>query len=94
MQTGLKDIQKRELKLNDTIAMCGWNYDLRDFGKHGKEYWFATGKVFFHKGKITWTGVQEFEHKIFDENFIIIKRDGKRMVKVEKEWNDKKMNVR
>ena len=93
MNTDLKDIKKRNLKLGDTIAMCGWNYDLRKFGKAGKEYWFNTGKVYFSKGRVQWTGFEEFDYKIYDEKFLIIKRGKKCMVKVDKKWDWKAMDI-
>ncbi len=87
MKTGLKDIKNRVLRIGDTIAMCSWNYDLSKFGQAGKEYWFHTGKVYFEKGKIKWSGDSSLDHKLYDENFLIIKRDKKIMVKVNKAWD-------
>lgn len=93
MKTGLKDIKRRTLKVGDTIAMCGWNYDLRKFGQAGKEYWFHTGKVYFEKGKVQWSGSSDYDHKIYDERFLIIKRGKKLMVKVNKKWDWDDMNM-
>lgn len=87
MKTGLKDIKRRKLLIGDTIAMCSWNYSLDKWGKAGKEYWFHTGKVFFEKGKVQWGGTDEFDHKLYDENFLIIKRGKKLMAKVDKKWD-------
>lgn len=87
MRTGLKDIKKRPLRIGDTIAMCSWNYSLSGYGKPGKEHWFETGKVFFEKGKVQWGGTEELDHKLYDNDFLIIKRGKKTIQKVHKNWD-------
>ncbi len=94
MKTGLKDIKKRVLKIGDIIAMCPWNYSLFGWGKTGNEYWFSTGKVFFRKGRVQWTGVMEFDDKLYDELFLIIKRGKKFMSPVNKDWNWKGFHLK
>ena len=93
MKTDLKDITGRKLKLGDTIAMCGWNYSLNKFGKRGNEYCFHTGKVYFKKGRVQWTGHSEYDNKLFDENFLIIRRKKKLFVRTDKTWDWQKMNM-
>ncbi len=94
MNTGLKDIKGRKLLIGDTIAMCSWNYSLEKFGKTGHEYQYEIGKVFFEKGKVQWGGSTEFDHKLYDNNFLIIKRRKKPMVEVDKDWDWNHYNLK
>lgn len=87
MKTGLKDIKGRALQIGDTIAICCGGYSLDKWGKEGKEYWFHTGIIFFKKGQVQWTGKAEYDHKLYNENFLIIKRGTKLMEKVDKNWD-------
>lgn len=87
MKTELEDIKGRALKIGDTIAMCGYTYSLEKWGQAGKEYWFHTGKIFFKKGRVQWSGTSDYDHKLYDNNFLIIKRGKKLMAKVDKRWD-------
>lgn len=87
MNTGLQDITGKRLKIGDTIVMCSYNYSLEEFGQANKEYRYCTGVVFFGKGKVYWNGTQDYEHKLYDNNFLIIIRDKKLLIKVDDNWN-------
>ena len=89
MKTGLKDVKKRELLIGDSIAMCSYTYSLDDWGKSGCEYCFSTGKEKKKKGRVQWNGSSQYDHKLYDENFLIIKRGKKLMAKVSAKWNSK-----
>lgn len=86
MNTDLKDETGKKLKIGDYIAVCSSNYSLKQWGKAGKEYWFHTGKVYFEKGMVKYSGAM-YQHKLYHGWFLIIKRGKKLTVKVDKNWD-------